>query len=143
MRRLLVLLPLILLVAGCFPGAQALQGALTAKAEPPVIQVQPPDVTLTLGDITVTQGAPKAEQAADDHPLQVTFENNNYSGGADNGDGAWVHGKAEDVEAFSTGRDPPDDSFGPDVIRDALGPVFKDLDERMLRIEDELSNMTK
>ena len=150
-RRLLILGSALLLLPGCFAtgAAKAVQGALNSGSEPPVVHVQAPDVSVTFEDIVFQQvpigalEAPPVEADAagtpDAPPVQPQAETDPVPDPGPEADtapeadaGPWIH-----AEPMAQNPDPFDRS----VIRDALGPVFRDLDDRIESIDDRLSSM--
>ena len=150
-RRFLILGAAALLLPGCLAtgAAKAVQGAL-GQAEPPVVHVQAPDVSVTFEDITFQQvpiGAletlttrpaedadaePADPPAGDPQPEAAPLPDPGPEAAPEADAAAWIHAEplAENPDPFDRG-----------VIRDALGPVFRDLDDRIESIDDRLSSM--
>ena len=154
MRKLLIAGFAALLMPGCFAtgAAKAVQGALNSGSEPPVVHVQAPDVSVTFEDIVFQQvpiGALETPPAADDTAAPAQGKPTNPQPeaaplpdlepeAAPKADaGPWIH--AEPLAARPAEDNP--DPFDRNVIRDALGPVFRDLDDRIEGLDDRLSGI--
>ena len=159
---------LALSLAGCFPGAgtaaNAVKGALAQQAAPQQITVQPPKVEITFEDITFQQVPTMAGlQTLDDDDAADTEAQEGQpgdlhpilpqAGPCPQGDAAEGQPCEEATHPFHPGYVPteltdPDlvdqaapDTFDRAAIRDALGPVFRDLDDRLQDLDNRLSSM--
>lgn len=124
----LVIALAVLPMSGCLAtgAAKAVSGALAQQPEAPSVTVLAPvtfeDITfqqVPIGALPVMEGDPPDES---DEPEELVPE-------PDPQDPEWLHAA------------PIDQPFDRDVIRDALGPVFRDLDDRIEDLADRLSSM--
>lgn len=134
--RLVIALAVLPIASGCLAtgAAKAVSGALSQQPEAPSVTVLAPvtfeGITfqqVPIGALPLTEDDPpdEADEPEESVPEQPVPE-------PDPQDPQWLH--AEPAA-------PIDQPFDRDVIRDALGPVFRDLDDRIEDLADRLSSM--